>query len=162
MNRRSLKYQYRICAVTSYRVYVTTTIEDPKSPESQKAFSVIALLTSLEALLGIITACLPMTKPVAQTLWNALPKYSRGEISRTMSAMGAIVPQKMQFLSLRSMGPSSLGVPWSSNRFSHESQTRLGDRCLSPEAYGMVDMEKGQVHVRQSIEVKSVGGDLSR
>ena len=162
MNGPSLKYQHRICAVTSYRVYVTATVKNPGSPESKKAYSIIALLTSLETLLGIITACLPMSKPVAQTFWNALPKHSKDKILSIASAMGSIIPQKMQFLTLRSVGPSSLGFPWSSNRFSHESQTRFGDRCLSPEDYGMVEMDKGQVHVRQSIEVKSASGDILR
>ena len=64
----------RIRAVTIYRIQVTATIDNPSSPSSQKAYAIIALLTSLETLLGIITACLPILKPITKRLWSPLPK----------------------------------------------------------------------------------------
>ncbi|CAF9919204.1 MAG: hypothetical protein ALECFALPRED_001085 [Alectoria fallacina] len=63
-----------IRAVTIYRIQVTATIDNPSSPSSQKAYAIIALLTSLETLLGIITACLPILKPITKRLWSPLPK----------------------------------------------------------------------------------------
>ena len=50
-----------ICGITLARVLITTHI---KEQSAQKMYSMIALLTSLEATLGVINACLPIMKPV--------------------------------------------------------------------------------------------------
>ncbi|KAM0801099.1 hypothetical protein BDR22DRAFT_888768 [Usnea florida] len=53
-----------ICATTVYRVQQTSTIGDPTDLHAQETYCNIALLTSLEALLGVISACLPLLKPL--------------------------------------------------------------------------------------------------
>ena len=58
----NLTNPHSICILTLIRVWVTTLIKGQSN--EQKIFSMLALLTCLEALLGIINACLPVMKPV--------------------------------------------------------------------------------------------------
>lgn len=62
----------RICAITIYRVQATSKIGDPTNLQAQDTYCLIALLTSLEALLGVISACLPLLKPVFHKLRDTL------------------------------------------------------------------------------------------
>ncbi|KAF6236675.1 hypothetical protein HO173_004966 [Letharia columbiana] len=77
-----------ICAVTVYRIQVTATNDNPSNPSSQEKYALIALLTSLETLLGIISACLPILKPITKRLRVSLPK--RGSDTNKPSASGSI------------------------------------------------------------------------
>ena len=62
----------RICTITIYRVQVNSTIDDPTNLHAQDTYCLIALLTSLEALLGVISACLPMLKPLFHKLRDSM------------------------------------------------------------------------------------------
>ena len=55
----------RICAITVVRIKVTTDIN---AQNTMQQYATIALLTCLEALLGVINACLPVMKPVFSKL----------------------------------------------------------------------------------------------
>ncbi|KAF6220993.1 hypothetical protein HO133_002674 [Letharia lupina] len=77
-----------ICAVTVYRIQVTATNDNPSNPASQEKYALIALLTSLETLLGIISACLPILKPITKRLRVSLPK--RGSDTNKPSTSGSI------------------------------------------------------------------------
>ena len=62
-----------ICIITLIRIWVTTLIH---GENAQKMYSLIALLTGLEATLGVINCCLPVMKPVFSkfhdsTLWKS-------------------------------------------------------------------------------------------
>ena len=56
---------YSICAITIVRIKVTTGIN---AQNALQQYSTIALLTCLEALLGLINACLPVMKPIFSKL----------------------------------------------------------------------------------------------
>lgn len=56
---------HRICAITVVRIITTTEI-NPQNTMQQ--YSMIALLACLEALLGVINACLPVMKPIFSRL----------------------------------------------------------------------------------------------
>ena len=56
---------YSICAITMVRIKVTTGIDEQNSLQQ---YSKVALLTPLEALLGVINACLPVMKPIFSKL----------------------------------------------------------------------------------------------
>ena len=58
----------RVCAITIYRVQATSTIGDPTDLHAQDTYCLIALLSSLEALLGVISACLPLLGPIFRKL----------------------------------------------------------------------------------------------
>lgn len=77
-----------ICAITIYRVQVTSTIGDPTDLHAQDTYCLIALLTSLEALLGIVSACLPMLKPLVRKLWGSLSE--RGTKTTKSCTLGCI------------------------------------------------------------------------
>ena len=62
--------------------------DKPKDPSLQEDLALIALLTSLETLLGIISACLPILKPIIKKLWSSLPK--RGSDTHKPSTSGSI------------------------------------------------------------------------
>ena len=56
---------HRICAITVVRIITTTEIS---AQNTMQQYSMIALLTCLEALLGVINACLPVMKPIFSRL----------------------------------------------------------------------------------------------
>ena len=56
---------YRICAITIVRIKATTSVN---AQNTRQQYAKIALFTCLEALLGIINACLPVLKPVVSKL----------------------------------------------------------------------------------------------
>ena len=128
-----IHYRCRICAVTVYRIQVTTTIKNPSSPAAQEGYALIALLTSLETLLGIIAACLPLLRPVASKLWRSLPK--RGSETKKPSTSGTI---------LVVMRMSRMFTSWSQKHFT-------GERIESPEPWCETPTEKdGLSHVSVS------------
>ncbi len=55
----------RICAITLARIKVTTDIS---GQNAQMQYAMMALLTCLEALLGVMNACLPVMKPIYNKL----------------------------------------------------------------------------------------------
>ena len=57
--------------MTAYRVYVTINVHSIDSDDAVNAYATISLLTCLEAILGVFTACLPVLKPVF-----SVPKHS--------------------------------------------------------------------------------------
>ena len=52
---------YSICVITTVRIKATTSIN---AQNKRRQYAKIALLTCLEALLGVINACLPVLKPI--------------------------------------------------------------------------------------------------
>ena len=146
---------YSICAVTSYRVYISSTIGAQGSPTTIEAYSMIALLASLEALLGIITACSPMFKIVFITGWNSLPKRIRDKISGYTSAAGSILAHTSQRLHLPSI--PSVSFSWfSAHEESYERQSSGGRKSVDLEEYGASEKGSGKIHVREEFDVESV------
>lgn len=107
-----------ICAITMYRVQITSTIGDPTNLHAQDTYCRIALLTSLEALLGVISACLPMFKPLLHKLQGS--QFERGANSIKSSISGSVpvvmrrnrMPlssSREQYISDRTSMPQSLG-----------------------------------------------------
>lgn len=149
---------------TSYRVYATATIADPTSPETQEAYSLIALLAALEASLGIITACLPMLRPVACTVWSSLPKSAKSKISAMTSSAGSKITRASHMLTLGSLGPRSIHVTWlSGNAHPSERQGSFDSSERAPESVPEKALEEedvqtiktGQIHVHRDVDVES-------
>ena len=55
-----------ICGLTIYRIFLSPTAN---STNWQRFFAQLSLLTCLEALLGLVNACLPVMKPVVGKVW---------------------------------------------------------------------------------------------
>ena len=116
--------------MTAYRIHVTATIENPRRLDGKEGYALLGLLTSLETLLGIITACLPLLKPTAKRLWALLPK--RGSEKKNPSTSGTI---------LVVMRISRALTSWSQNQSTRE-------RIASPDSWCEMPMEKdGMSHV---------------
>lgn len=79
-----------ICAITIYRVQVTSTIGDPTNLHAQDTYCRVALLTSLEALLGVISACLPLLRPLVRKLRGPCPHSERAIHTIESPASGSI------------------------------------------------------------------------
>ena len=67
---RQLTWSSSICVITLIRVHTTSAVTDSNS---QKVYSLVALLTCLEALLGVINACLPVLKPIFARMASTKP-----------------------------------------------------------------------------------------
>lgn len=65
-----------ICALTLYRIYITATMDQPR--HKGLAYEMIGLLATLESLLGVISACLPMLRPIFGKLRALFSFGSRG------------------------------------------------------------------------------------
>lgn len=67
---------------------MTSTIGDPTNLHAVDTYCRVTLLTSLEALLGVISACLPMLKPIFRKLRG--PLFERGTKTIKSSVWGSI------------------------------------------------------------------------
>lgn len=67
---------------------MTSTIGDPTNLHAVDTYCRVTLLTSLEALLGVISACLPMLKPIFRKLRG--PLFERGTKMIKSSVWGSI------------------------------------------------------------------------
>ena len=151
--------------MTSYRVYVTSVIDNPSSLKSQEAYHYVAFLTCLEALLGIISACLPLLKPVAYKVWHTLPKDVREKVTAITTAAGSIVASASHFLSKPSFshGPRSF-IWFSTSSGSSESQKSIHGRdsglratCGKDEVQ---ETKTGQMYVHREFDVESAVSDI--
>ena len=97
----------RICAITLVRITISG---QNHGSNAQKVYSLVALYTDLEALLGIINACLPVLKPV-------FVKISTSNASSWLSSvMSGSIPIFMR--------PSQMGSSKKSNSRTKRSSTR--------------------------------------
>jgi len=78
----------RICILTLYRIKVTSDITQQNQQAWQVLSARISLLTCLEALLGVINACLPTIKPIFRRVrsGSTLGSLSAWPSSRTSNS----------------------------------------------------------------------------
>lgn len=105
------------CAITVYRVQQTSTIGDPTDLHAQDTCCHIVLLTSLEALLGVISACLPLLKPLFCKLRGSRPE--RG-VKTAKSGTIPILMRRGHMESSSSGNPSSEDCTWTMDFVSFE------------------------------------------
>lgn len=79
-----------------YRVQVTSTISDPTNLHAQDTYCQIGLLTSLEALFGIISSCLPMLKALVQKLQDFRLERGASGVKSFLSGTIPIVMRRSQ------------------------------------------------------------------
>ena len=90
-----LMVQSRICITTLVRIQISG---ENHGSNSQQVYSLVALLTCLEALLGVINACLPVMKPVFQKLGES---KASGWVSSVMSGSIPIFLKRSQMATSR-------------------------------------------------------------
>jgi len=148
--------------VTIYRVQVTASIGDQRSASTQKAYSLIALLTSLETLLGIISACMPMLRPIAKKLYNVFQK--RGTDSAVTGTSGSIpimmrISHMFNVSSKRNASSKyalSIDPSWCEDLRGEECEAGASPE---PKADRILGIKAAEIHVRKDVEIESVMGD---
>lgn len=88
----------RICVITLIRIKITTSNH---GSNAQYVYSLVALFTCLEVLLGVLNACLPVMKPI----FTKLASYKGS--SWLSSVMSGSIPVFMR--------PSQMSTNWKSN-----------------------------------------------
>ena len=73
---------FSICAITAYRIQVTSTVGTHHDDHAINAYATVSLLTCLEAILGVITTCLPVLKPILSKIRVLTEKYSCSRVMR--------------------------------------------------------------------------------
>ena len=114
-----------ICAITLYRIYDTSTITPANA---QDAYAVIAMLTTLEAHLGVINACLPILKPLFDKMRGGAPaKSGSGNGVREILQSGTIpiFMRVSQMFSRRERGSSSDGETLAETQGWREEERRM-------------------------------------
>ena len=140
-------------------------MDTPSSLKSQETYCYIAFLTSLEALLGIISACLPLLKPVAKKVWNILPKSGREKITAITTTVGSIAASASHFLSISSFSYGPKSFMWfSTTSGSSESQKSIHGRDSGLRtSWGKDEGQEtktGQMYVHREFDVESAVSDI--
>lgn len=147
---------HRICALTLYRVYVTSAIV---AENEKEMYAIIALLASLEALLGIVNACLPVMKPAFDKMRSGL---STADDSTIKTFMSDRVPR---LLRLRHSWNWSVVSNSNNDRHSPSPEPREGawmkegSNDSAPKVERMIGMKVANIHVRKDIDVESTLSD---
>lgn len=163
-----------ICALTIWRIYDTSTIS---ASNAQEAYALIALLTSLEALLGIICACLPVLKPIFNKMRGTAPKGGESSRVREILKSGTIpifmrVSQMLTLTSRKGKYSSSdeetltETFRWYGEKKDGKSGAEAGKDAsvttkeISPpmpqKAERVMGINAQEIHVRRDVEVESV------
>lgn len=145
---------------------MTSSIGNGRSAQAQAEFAVIALLTSLEALLGIIVACLPFLKPIAAKLARKRSTSSKG-VSET--AKSGSIPIMMHISHMfnvsskkhaSSKSVSSADSPWTA--WYHTQVAGKGEERgqQAPKAERVLGSRFVQIQVRRDVDVESAVIDV--
>lgn len=146
---------HRICALTLYRVYVTSSIV---ADNAKERYALIALLTSLEALLGVISACLPVMKPALVKIRGGLSKSDDSSIKTFMTDR---VPR---LLRLRHTWDWSVGKDTADSRQTPSPKPSEGSWMkegagLAPKVERVIGMRVAEIYVRNDVDVESTLSD---
>lgn len=138
----------RICAITIYRVQATSTIGDPTNLHAQDTYCLIALLTSLEALLGVISSCLPLLKPIFRKLRDSQSERGSDTVISSMSHRIPFVVRGSKMSASSSRKPYSsectsttdsswIGVEVEAKCARQDSPRPISDRVMETKILGM-------------------------
>ena len=158
-----LNFCSRICALTLYRLYATVSI-DPNN--WQEGYSIVILFTCLEALLGVINACLPVLGPI-------ISKFRAASLGRSGGVDDMNSPAPIRIRLDRNYSPkeyatigdelspvvkSALEGAGSSEVGVDEFQSVGGRSCESIFPDQVVQMSSGSrapgIHVRTDVDVE--------
>ena len=136
------------------------------------------MLTSLEALLGVINACLPVLKPIFNRMRGAPPKSKSGRSVKEILTSGSIpifirVSQMLTHASREEKDDSSDGEILTENRGRYgeekmnegsdgkgEKSASVTTRQISPpmtdKAKRVMGIKAPEIHVRKDVDVESV------
>lgn len=145
--------------MTVYRVQVTSSISNGRSAQAQAEFALIALLTSLEALLGIIVACLPFLKPIVAKYSTKRSTSCKGMTETTKSGSIPIMMRISHMLNVSSKkhtpskSDSSMDSSWTGwyNTQVEGKGEERGEQA--PKAERVQGSKFVQIQVRRDVDV---------
>lgn len=117
-------------------------------------YALIALLTSLEALLGVINACLPVLKPVFDRFRLVIPKRDNGTIKSFMSGSIPIM-LRLSHPWDRSVGKSTLIDGDSPSPEPSEGAWIKDTAAPTPKVERMIGMKVAEIYVRKDVDIES-------
>ena len=150
----------RVCAITLYRIYVTQQIS---KGDRDPAYPVIGALASLEALLGIIDACLLLLKPVFRKMFCCASKRrgdggndNKKRKENAPSGSIPILPRISHAWSI-SLGQFTAGGERMSSPRAHDdsSPTDAAESSLrGPRVNRTIETEVPEVYICQDVDVE--------
>ena len=152
----------RVCGFTIYRIYVT---EMESGDNKNTRYPTIGIFATIEALLGIINACLPLLKPVFGKMRRHSPgedksddgKCNEKENNNTTSGSIPIL-LRVSHLWSKSLGKytSSDEAPWPPKILVGISPKSTAARSLrDPKVDRIIGMKVPEIYVRKSVDVES-------
>ena len=166
---------YSICAITIWRIHDTTTIS---TPNAQDVYALIALLTSMEVLLGVTNACLPVLKPIFNKLRGTAPKSNSGgavsEILKSgtipifmrVSQMWTLASRKGKYASSdeetwtewygEKRGNGASGAEGGGNGKEASASAKEISSPMTRKAERVLGLKPQEIHVRREVDVESV------
>ena len=152
----------RVCGFTLYRIYVT---EMESGDNTNTLAHLIGSLATIEALLGIINACLPLLKPVLSKMRRNTPEKDKSddgkcnEKENNNTTSGSIpILLRVSHLWSKSLGKytSSDEEPWSPKVLVQISPKSAAVRSLrDPKVNRIIGMKVPEIYVRKSVNVES-------
>ena len=150
----------RVCAITLYRIYLTQHIS---KGDRDPAYPVIGALTSLEALLGIINACLPLLNPVFSKMLYCVSKRrgdggNNDEKRKENTTSGSIpILLRISHAWSKSLGQFTAGGEGMSSPRAHDdsSLTDAAESSLrDPRVKRTIETEVPEVYICQDVDVE--------
>ncbi|CAF9908254.1 MAG: hypothetical protein ALECFALPRED_004362 [Alectoria fallacina] len=151
-----------ICALTVYRIYDTTTIAGTTAASNdQDTYALIAMLTSLEALLGVVNACLPVLKPIFNKMRGPpAPKTKTGSGSGvTKSPKSGTIRIFMRVSQMLMTLTSSKSKPFSSDEETLTEMTESSAWHGEKKKDGKTGAESGK---EASVRTREISSPMTR
>ncbi len=127
------------------------------SDSEQKTYATIALLTCLEALLGVINACLPVLKPVFDKMRHALPKGGDSTIKTFLSGSIPILFRLSHPLE-KSVMKSTADDIHSPSPEPSEGAWIKDATAQAPKVERLIGMKVAEIYIRKDVDVESTWG----
>ncbi len=136
------------------------------SGNTKTPFPKVGVLATLEALVGIINACLPLLKPVFNKMRRSAPKKDKRNVGnkndkKNNNTTSASIPIMLRVSHLwsKSLGKytSSDEEPWPPKIHDDNSPINAADRNLrEPKVNRITGMKVPEIYVRKDVDVESL------
>ena len=152
---------FRVCVFTLYRIWITVV---SSSGDTKTAFPVIGELATIEALSGIINACLPVLAPVFSKIRRSAPKKVKhndgNQTDQKNNTTSGSIPilLRVSHLWSKSLGryTSSDKEPWPPKTHDDYSPIDAEERNLrEPKVNRITGMKVPEIYVRKDVDVES-------
>lgn len=151
-----------ICGFTLYRIWLT---EKLSGGDTETSNPLIGILASLESLLGIINACLPLLRPVFSKMRRSAPNKETGddensEEKRNNNITSGSIPilLRVSHLWSKSLGDYTSSDEEPSSPKVHDDNSLMNaakGSLQEPKVKGIAGMKVPEIFVRRVVDVES-------